>query len=289
MSRQQLTIIVTCTDRKSATPADGLMVRHLPNGEVPLRARVWRHALTRATDRRPLIDLYSGETWTQVRTLASKVTALGYDPTMFVASAGLGLQSALTSAPSYSATFSTGQADSVGASLPAAQEWWNKLPHAEISPGGRAIWVLSEAYSRVVSQHLLDVTAPNELLVFGGSSEVSETVRVPADRSLRHALGGTVTSLNVRSAVQWLNLSGGDDLFAGAAWQRWRAWARENRHHEVFDRRSLSDSAVVAFISELRDRQPNISKTNALTLLRKAGMACEQRRFSTLFQQVMAR
>jgi hypothetical protein len=289
MSRKKLTIIVTCTDRKSATPADDLMVRHLPQAEVPLRTRVWRQALARATDRRPLMELYSGETWAQVRTMALRAAALGYEPNMFVASAGLGLQSASTLAPSYSATFSTGHGDSVGASVLEAQAWWNELPHAEISPGGRAIWVLSEAYSRVVSPHLLAVTAPSELLVFGGSRDVRENVRVPADRSLRRALGGTVTSINVRSAVQWLNLSAGDDPFASAAWQRWRTWTQENRHREVFDRRPLSDSAVLDFISELRTRQPSISKTIALKVLREAGMACEQRRFSTLFQQVVAR
>ena len=288
MSRQKLTIIVTCTDRKSATAADELMVRHLPKGEVRLRAQVWRQALSRATDRRALIDLYSGETWTQVRTLALSAKALGYEPDMFVASAGLGLQSASMAAPAYSATFSTGHADSVGSSVLEAQEWWNELPHAEITPGGRAIWVLSEAYSRVVSRQLLAVTAPSDLLVFGGSGEVSEEVRVPSDRSLRRALGGTVTSLNVRSAVQWLRLSGGDDPFASAAWQSWRAWKQEKRHLEVFDRRPVSDSAVLDFISELRARQPSISKTNALRALREAGLACEQRRFSTLFQQAVA-
>lgn len=289
MSRQKLTIIVTCTDRKSATPADELMVRHLPKGEVSLRARVWRQALARATHRRPLIDLYSGETWSQVRALALTVTALGFEPIMFVASAGLGLQLGSTPAPSYSATFSTGHADSVGASLPEAQAWWNELPHAEITPGGRAIWVLSEAYSRVVNRQLLEVTAPNDLLVFGGSSEVSETVRVPSDRSLRHALGGTLTSLNVRSAMQWLSLSNGEDPFASAARERWRAWSHQKRHHEVFDRKPMSDSAVLEFVGELRARQPSISKTKALKVLREAGMACEQQRFSTLFQQAVAR
>lgn len=288
MSRQKLTIIVTCTDRKSAPPADELMVRHLPKGDVALRAQVWRQALAQATDRRPLMRLYSGETWAQVRTLALKAEALGYEPNMFVASAGLGLRSASTSGPSYSATFSPGHADSVGASVLEAQAWWNALPHADISPGGRAIWVLSEAYSRVVSRHLLAVSAPRDLLVFGGSSDVGEEVRVSSDRSLRRALGGTVTSLNVRSAAQWLDLSGGDDPFASAARQRWRDWTHEKRHREVFDRRPLSDSAVLDFIRELRASQPAISKTNALKALRAAGMACEQRRFSTLFLQVVA-
>jgi hypothetical protein len=289
MSRQKLTIIVTCTDRKSATPADELMVRNLPKGQVRVRARVWREALARATARRPLIDLYGGETWSQVRALSLKATNLGYEPTMFVASAGLGLQHVSTPAPAYAATFSAGHGDSVGASLPEAQAWWSALPQAGIAPGGRAIWILSEAYSRVVSQQLLKETAPSDLLVFGGSKEVCDSVRIPSDRSLRRALGGTVTSLNVRSAMQWLTLADGEDLFTSAAQDKWRAWSHEKRHREVFDRKQMSDSAVLEFVGELRMRHPSISKTKALEVLREGGMACEQRRFSTLFQQAVAR
>lgn len=289
MSRQKLTIIVTCTDRKSATPEDELMVRNLPKGQVSARARVWRESLARATDRRPLVDLYGGETWSQVRALAIKATSLGYEPTMFVASAGLGLQHVSTPAPAYAATFSPGHADSVGASLLESQTWWGALPHADVAPGARAIWVLSEAYSRVVAPQMLEATSPSDVLVFGGSKEISDDVRVPPDRSLRRALGGTVTSLNVRSATQWLSLADGEDPFTSAARDRWRTWARDRRHHEVFDRKPMSDSAVLAFVSELRVRQPTISKTGALKVLREAGMACEQRRFSTLFQQAVAR
>lgn len=289
MSRQKLTIIVTCTARKSATPADPLMLRNLPKGQVRSRARVWREALAQASERRPLIDLYGGETWSQVRALLLKATSLGYEPTMFVASAGLGLQHVSTAAPAYAATFSTGLADSVGASLPEAQAWWGALPQAEIAPGGRAIWVLSEAYSRVVSQQLLKEAAPSDLLVFGGSKEVCGSVRIPSDRSLRRALGGTVTSLNVRSAMQWLTLSDGEDPFTSAAQDKWRAWSHEKRHREVFDRKPMSDSAVLEFVGELRARHPSTSKTKALKVLREAGMACEQRRFSALFQQAVAR
>ncbi|WP_244928485.1 hypothetical protein [Nocardioides sp. W7] len=289
MSRQKLTIIVTCTDRKLATPDDELMIRNLPKGHVSARARVWRERVARATVRRPLIDLYGGETWSQVRTLALKATNLGYESTMFVASAGLGLQHVSTLAPAYAATFSAGHADSIGTSLPESQTWWGALPHADVAPGGQAIWVLSEAYSRVVGQQLLEDTAPSDVLVFGGSKDLGDSVRVRSDRSLRRPLGGTVTSLNVRSATQWLSLCDGEDPFTSAARDKWQTWSHEKRHREVFDRKPMSDSAVLAFVRELRVRQPTISKTSALKLLREAGMACEQRRFSTLFQQAVAR
>jgi hypothetical protein len=289
MSRQKLTIIVTCTDRKSATPPAELMARHLPKDEVPVRARVWRKALERASLRRPLIDLYGGETWSQVRALALTATSLGYDHTMYVASAGLGLQGISTPAPAYAATFATGHADTVGGSLPEAQAWWGALPRADVMPNGRAIWVLSASYSRVVSEQLLKETAPTDLLVFGGSKEVSDDVRIPSDRSLRRSLGGTVTSLNVRSAVQWLTLSDGADPFTSGARDKWRTWSNKNRHREAFERKPIADAAVLQFVEELRARQPNISKTSALKILRQAGMACEQQRFSTLFQQAVAR
>jgi hypothetical protein len=289
MSRQKLTIIVTCTDRKSATPADELMVRNLPKGQMHVRARVWQDALAQASLRRPLIDLYCGETWSQVRALSLRASSLGYEPIMFVASAGLGLQRVSTPAPACAATFSTGHADSVGTSLLEARTWWSALPRAEIAPGGRAIWILSEVYSRVISELLLKETAPSDLLVFGGSKEVGDSMRIPSDRSLRRALGGTVTSLNVRSAMQWLALSDGEDPFTRPARAKWRAWSDEKRHHEVFDRKPMSDMAVLEFVAELCAQQPQISRTSALRVLREAGMACEQRRFADLFRQAVSR
>jgi hypothetical protein len=289
MSPRKLTIIVTCSKRKSATPSDELMARNLPRAEVHVRIREWRRALDRAASRRPLVELYCGETWSQVRALAVKARNLGYEPIMFVVSAGLGLQHISTEAPAYAATFSAGHPDTVGASILQAQAWWGALPKAEISSGRRAIWVLPETYSRVVSQQLLKETAPADLLVFGGSNEVPESVRIRSDRSLRRALGGTVTSLNVRSAMQWLTLSDGEDPFTSIARDKWRAWSQEERHREVFDRKPMSDSEVLGFIGELCAHHPNISKTKALKALRDAGMACEQHRFSTLFQQAARR
>lgn len=289
MSRRKLTFIVTCTDRKFGTPTSELMARNLPPQPVQVRARVWRDALERATVRRPLLSLYAGETWSQVRALAAKATGLGYEPDMYVASAGLGLQPLSATAPAYAATLSAGHADSVGPSLLECQAWWEALPKAAIAPGGRALWILSEAYSRVIGRQLLEATDPADLLVFGGSKGIDASVRVPSDRSLRRALGGTATSLNVRSAIQWLSLADGNDPFTDAVRESWNSWARDKRHPEMFDRKPVSDRAVLEFVEGLRARHPRISKTSALKVLREAGMACEQRRFSTLFEQAAAR
>lgn len=289
MSRRKLTIVVTCTDRKSATPAQDLMARNLPRGPAAERVGLWREALSRATELHSLTDLYRGETWSQVRALALKASHLGYEPSMLVASAGLGLQCVSDQAPSYAATFSSGHPDSVGGSIQEAQAWWSALPRTAIPRGGHAIWVLSAAYSQIVSEQLMRETLPASLLVFGGSKEVPDSLRIPSDRSLRRALGGTATSINVRSAAQWLTLSDGADPFDDAARDRWRVWSAEKRQVEIYDRRPMTDDGVLEFVRHLRQQDPTVSKTRALRVLRADGMACEQQRFSTLFEQAVAR
>ena len=289
MAQQKLTVIVTCTNRKSATPGHDLMVRNLPPGEVDARALVWAAALSRSRPTVRLSELYSGETWGQVKRLVATSTSLGWETEVLVASAGLGLRSMDDNIPAYAATFSAGHPDSVAASTTEAQAWWMSLPRADAPRGGRAVWVLSEAYSRVIGDDLLERLAPAELLVFGGSKEIPDGVRIASNRSLRRALGGTVTSLNVRAATQWLRLSSNAGLFTDRAHELWRDWSDQARHPEQSIRRPMSDRAVLAFVEELWRQQPEISKTRALEKLRESGAACEQRRFSSLFQQAVPR
>lgn len=287
MSRQKLTLIVTCTDRKSAQPTHDLMARHLPTGDIATRARQWTASLERGAPRIPLVDLYRGETWSQVKGLLATARDLGHDADVLIASAGLGLQPLHESAPAYAATFSSGHPDSVADSPSAARTWWKSLPRTEHVQGRPALWVLSENYSRAIAADLLETLGPSELLVFGGSKEIPADMRVPADRSLRRALGGTVTSLNVRAATQWLSLSRGKSPFGDRAHRRWSDWSDQARHHEQYDRRPLTDSAVLDYVEMLRGQNAGVSKTAALKSLRAAGLACEQRRFSALFRQAV--
>src|SRR4051794_16990197 len=121
MSRQKLTIIVTCTDRKSATPRPALMARNLPSGQVDARARVCATALSRSQPVSSLGDLCSGDIWSQVKRLIATSRALGAAVEVLVAPAGLGLRSLGDRAPAYAATFSAGHPASVAASLTDAQ------------------------------------------------------------------------------------------------------------------------------------------------------------------------
>src|SRR5215213_9118238 len=124
MLAPKLTIVVTCTDRKSLRVADGARVRSLPNLDLPERHQVWRERLRLSGERRALTSLYAGEAWSRTSHLLAAASSAGFDPSLWVVSAGLGLVPATFEGPAYSATFTPGHADSVGATSQESAHWW---------------------------------------------------------------------------------------------------------------------------------------------------------------------
>lgn len=290
MSPRKLSVIVTCTDRKAYEPARDLMVRNLLGTDVATRSNRWLAAIEAEPPVAPLNDLYRGETWSQVNGLVKTARAAGYDPTLYVASAGLGLRKATFKAPAYAATFSPGHADSVASTTPAAKDWWARLPHEVTALDDTpAVWVLSRSYAQVIGQDLLARRATDRVLVFGGAEQIPDQFRVPAQRSLRHTLGGTVTSINVRIAAKWIELAGGDELHSLAAREKFHLWAKEATVEERFDRRPLTDEQVIDLIRQMLAQDAGMPKSRALRQLRSAGLACEQKRFAGLYARVVAK
>ncbi|GAA2745349.1 hypothetical protein GCM10009868_26510 [Terrabacter aerolatus] len=287
MARQKLTIVVTCTDRKTGAPHHDLMARTLPTGTVKERADDWvgRLRATRPTTR--LLDLYAGESWTQAKRLAATARSTGFQPEVFVASAGLGLRPVDDVAPPYAATFATGHRDSVVQATPDASVWWKQLAHAA---GPRAdapsIWVLSESYARAMTDDL-QALDPQSTVVFGGASDTPASLRIRSDRNLRGALGGTITSLNARMAIRWLEIADGKMPAAPEVHRNWATWALGAQQQERYDRKPVSDHAIKQMIDQMRGLNPKLPKTVALRNLRNSGIACEQRRFTRLFEEAL--
>lgn len=285
MARRKLTIVVTCTDRKLGTPSEDLLARSLTSGTVTQRASQWHDRVTAAKAETRLLDLYKGESWAQAKRLADTAAKTGFDVDLLVASAGLGLRSVTELAPAYAATFARGHLDSVATTAADASVWWNGLPHtAAARPEVPSIWVLSESYAIAMQDQLTSLDPANSL-VFGGASDTPENLRVRSDRNLRAALGGTVTSLNTRTAIRWLEIANGSAPTSADVRRAWVAWTRDARQPETYNRRPLPDATIRTLIQEMRGQQPQLSKTVALRTLRASGIACEQRRFSGLFEE----
>lgn len=287
-----LTIVVTCTDRKSLPVTQRLSFRDVPPGPPRERARDWQERLRVGAEPSPLDSLYQGEQWKQSLALAKVARGEGFEPTVLVASAGLGLRALQVEAPAYSATFSLGKPDSVADNLEGATAWWAelaRLPQAQdlASLSGRVLLVLSRNYALSMASDLARLGASGaDAALLGGAAEVPGIIRIPADAALRRTLGGTLSSLNQRMANHFLQLScGPSDWLSDDHLRRWNSWAAGARHKEVFDRQRGSDREIKAWIRAMVAEQP-ISASGGLREYRRQGNACEQSRFGRLFREV---
>ncbi|MGW8996015.1 hypothetical protein [Streptomyces koyangensis] len=151
---------------------------------------------------------------------------------------------------------------------------------------GPVLMVLSEVYAKAMEAELRAVAAvASEALLVGGVDEIAGIQRVPADAGLRRALGGTLTSLNVRMAASWLHHCRGGELTSTATSDSWKKWAAGESRPEQHNRQPMTDEQVTAFIRKQTSSQPGISRTRLLRALRDEGRACEQSRFANLYKK----
>lgn len=287
----QLSIVVTCTDRKTLSPASGLSARELPQGSLPERADTWRARLHSFDgERRTLRDLYKGEAWRRSLDVEKKATELDLAPTMYVASAGLGLCQVDDVAPGYAATFATGHADSVAERAGDARHWWSALSAGPTAlaladlPRRPTLIVLSAAYAAPLADDLRALASTNpEVLVVGAVQPIPGARHVVANRALRAELRGTAMSLNQRMARAWLERLDGRPLTAPELFPEWERWVDRVRQPETWDRTPMSDEMAIKAIRSMIAANDRLTWSPALRQLRDSGYACEQKRFKKLF------
>lgn len=290
-----LSIVVTCTGRKSLPPEPGLSVRDLPAESLARRSDIWRDRVhTSRAPRRPLRELYRGEAWQRSLELTHHARTAGFVPTTYVASAGIGLRVLEHDAPAYAATFAAGHADSVAADDFDRGAWWESLgglPGAltlSKLPTAPTLVVLSAAYASPLAPGLSVLAEQGaDVLVVGGGRAIRGTKQLPANRGLRAALGGSAMSLNQRMAAAWLQRLDGRALTDSRLFAEWTAWEREAQRAESWSRQQLTDDQVMRLIDTMRSGDERLSPSKALRILRESGFACEQKRFTRLFASVM--
>jgi hypothetical protein len=312
-----LTVLVTCTKRKTRDIPTRLMVRSLPAGTIEQRSEEWINRLSDfGRDRVPAVDLYSGDHWSVARSLPEVAAANGYKADLWVCSAGYGLVKLDAPINAYSATYSATHPDSVGRKVrglsahEALPAWWGLLS-AWTGPdrgfprsirdltAGRPrtpIWVVaSETYLRAIAEDLRAalrcLADPDLLAIFSAGTDVISGLTehlVPCDARFQSVVGGARRSLNVRLARKALL-----DLAEGAA----RVSALKARFSGQLAalpktvrsvRMPMTDNAVRTYIRRETRRNPGVQHTPLLRRLRDSGYACEQRRFAQLFAELNA-
>ncbi len=296
----KLTVVVTCTERKTPSPAAHMQVRTLdtPIAHSAARAAEWidRVRSQPALARVELHKMYQGEAWAQAKLLAQEAASKGYDVQVLVASAGLGLQHIESLAVPYSATFAMNHVDSVATNTSHARAWWKQITSAlgtgtlAAATGHRGLLVLSESYAKAMHDDLSALgERGGDLLMIGGAGEVVGIPRIPSDRSLRPALGGTTTSVTLRIARSWLSVTRLSPtqlvpLHDPDSERHWKQWAHSVRREEIYNRTRTDDTLISSLINEMLAADQSLSATRALRRLRDSGFACEQGRFRELYK-----
>jgi hypothetical protein len=246
-----------------------------------------------------------GDSWLQALRaydlLKSKTAAAEF----WIVSAGLGLISAGTLIPEYSATFSLGDSNSVGTSVADNRRWWSNLAArrnksgrtgsisklAAQNPDSVFLVGLSAVYLRALLPDLIGarnaLTNPGKLcIVSTGSGEIPELGNslLPLDARFENKLGGARTTLNNRllghiAESFTLRELRADKLACALAKE-----AAELEPIRTFNREKMSDERVIKLIRTDLVLAPDTSASALLRKYRDCGLACEQKRFGRLFK-----
>jgi hypothetical protein len=265
---------------------------------------MWRERLTRVPAASAAAEeLYAGDHWNAVLEAYRFASQYSRRVELWVISAGYGLIPGSKAIKPYSATFASGNPDSVwrgsgdGPRVEVLQKWWRDLEHEtslEDLPSGRDSAVLIAAgaeYLTAINDGLEDLktaAASEESLSVISAGTSGNGLLLPVTGNLRTALGGTDSSLNART-LRFLAATAHDHEFRRSRMER--LLERLARSSEATVRRhglAASDEEIDEFVRSLRRREPEISRTRALRALRASGIACEQGRFKNAWETYSA-
>jgi len=313
---QPVNLVVSCTSRKRTVPPQDLRLRTLTGELLSRGLRQWLGRL--ATNGAPMQrarDLYAGDHWQVAQAIPVESAPRNLAVRLWVCSAGYGLIRDTDLIRPYSATFSPGHADSVSVLTPSGTadsvgaEWWSGLNRRErpsgvprgivdlasAEPRVPIVVVASESYITAMSSDLLEAAttlASSDLLSMvsigatGKGLGQLQAHLLPADARFEAIVGGIRAALNARIARFLFRLlpqgaSPSMGLLSGALARA----ATELPPLRRFERERVSDDGVRQFIERER-RSATTSKTQLLRRFRESGAACEQGRFSSLFNEV---
>jgi hypothetical protein len=265
------------------------------------RVRVWRERLASIPSASVAAEeMYAGDHWSVVLEACRFARKYSRRIELWVISAGYGLIPSTRMIKPYSATFASGGSDSVwrgrgdGARVDFLQNWWRGLDHERSLEGllsGRDDAVLIAAgaeYLTAISHRLEFLRASSakseeSLSVISAGTSGNE-ILLPVSGSLRATLGGTDSSLNART-LRFLAATANEHDFRHSQMERLlKRLARSSEPTLRRHGRAATDEEIDDFVRSLRRREPEVSRTKALRVLRASGIACEQGRFRAAWE-----
>ncbi len=287
-------VITPCTSRKRQQPQ--IQAAGLPQGTQRELCDAWLRAVKNGTPERRAGDLYAGRAFSLAKQAAD---TLGAD--FAIASAGLGMVMAGTLIPSYDLTISrNGLRDSLLGGFDPVK-WWQRISKGPYATDCRAalrdrplvLACLSRAYAALVG-HALEYVPPDRLRLFGAGLDLvlPTSLRacvLPYDQRLDTAMPGTRGDFAQRALLHYVKvIYGANTMPLDKEKQAVLASLADTSKPKAIPKRPRADDATIrALIVRLL---PTIGPKRSVMLrhLRDIeGLACEQGRFYSLFEDVV--
>lgn len=314
-----IAIVVPCTASKHVSAGDlrlGAVVG--PVNSIDGRFRLWQEARSSARKVRSLRDLYAGPRWQASLRIAASAQASGKHAELHVASAGLGLLPIERTAPSYSATFSRENRDSVvpaGRSASehreATREWWRLLTHRRTSlqrlarDFARVVVVLSPDYLDAVTDDLVAAVGSDasRILVLATGSPTHPSLRpvwVRVRRGLRETSEDRpvplINGLDATLLQSTAALIVSKDLSEWSSAEQVQRFLDEHAPPDEITnegrarsmRRPSTDEEVHEFVRTQLDESVRSATTLLKVWREEEERRCEERRFKRIYASVIA-
>jgi hypothetical protein len=303
-----LHIIASCSGRKREPAGQDLRIHAIHERSIEKRHQLWIDRLRRSSGTLFRGDeLYAGDHATVLRSSRALAAEKGWTARLWILSAGYGLVSETQEVRSYSATFANGDVDSVSADPQEKAQWWNLCcaVSEESGLGPRSLRDLLEreegaTFVVIASPRYLEAVAGD--LTLGIDSSTGSTVRIISSKnpvftdSFKDSflavsadqatlLGGTLSSLHARVAREII----GKDLLAENIRDLRKRFGTLLGVARRTPGQRATDEQVLEHIKTLCRQDPHMPATRALAVLRGQGVACEQKRFGSLFAEARRR
>ncbi len=300
-----INLVVTCSSRKASAPEASLQARNLRGATLTARVRNWTHQLSIQTKGIAASELYKGDHWTVVRSIAPFRGAAQVN--VWIASAGYGLISPHTKIVAYAATLAARHVDSVASSSGERRAWWASLttrtprgvpgsPHNVRQLAARfssspLIIAASPEYIDAMTDDILAasrrLSRPELLSILcrvDGAPPELQPFAVTLTADLASELGGTLTSLNAR-VLRWLVSTGTATLVRPTILRNIRRLAGRCSKRIVPQRARMTDGEIRKRIV-FEQRRVWRSRSALLKTIREQGYAVEQARFGRIYEEV---
>jgi hypothetical protein len=309
----KIALVTTCTNRKKVAIPNELRAANLPRGDQHTLLQLWTKQINLEHQTGQACDLYCGRGFSE-----ALATARNCKIGLWIISAGLGLVASKQKIPPYNLTITTGYPDSLQTKLVSdaifyASGWWtdvNSVLHGTATPiadlvrsNRNTIFVLalSSNYAELIADDLnsLENDAVNRVRILGCAltpnlSSKFRDVWMPYDdrfdgpdsclpgtrsdfpqRIARHFIEEIVPRIPTASPQEHAN--------------KIISFLKKKRYPSI-PTRTLKTDAEIKFVIDKRWQDCNGLSGKMLRILRDDELiACEQKRFSQLFNEVKAR